>query len=88
MGAGILLLVIGVAGTGWGAMYLFNVRGAADKIAARRNEVRAVTAARTMNLALTEPSRFGPWFFRITAGVIMAVSLPLGFVGLAVTFAG
>ncbi|MDX3531558.1 hypothetical protein P1P75_35475 [Streptomyces sp. ID05-39B] len=88
MGAGILLLTIGVAGTGWGARYLFNVRGAADKIAARRNAVRAVTAARTMNLALTEPSRFGPWFFRITAGVTMASSLLLAFAGLALTFAG
>lgn len=87
MGVGILLLVLGVAGTGWGAMFLFNLRGATTKAAARRNAVRAVTAARTMDLTLTEPSRLGPWFFRLAGGVILAGSLFLGVVGLALTLA-
>ncbi|MEH0544137.1 hypothetical protein ACWGH3_29185 [Streptomyces sp. NPDC054884] len=81
-----MLLVLGVAGAGWEAMFLFNVRGAADKVAERRNAVRAVTAARTMDLTLMEPSRFGPWFFRLVGGVLMTCCLFLGFIGLALTF--
>ncbi|MDQ1006906.1 hypothetical protein QFZ82_001391 [Streptomyces sp. V4I23] len=87
MGVGIGLLVLGMTGVGWGAMFLFNLRGAADKAAARRNAVRAVTAARTMDLGLTEPSRFGPWFFRLVGGMTLPGGLLLGFVGLVLAFA-
>lgn len=71
MAVGIVLLVLGVGAVGWGAMFLFNLRGAADKATARRNAVRAVTAARVMDLSLTEPSRFGAWFFRLLGGIAL-----------------
>ncbi|MGA5498970.1 hypothetical protein ACPCSP_32035 [Streptomyces cinereoruber] len=82
--AGIALFVLGLAGVAWGAMFLFNVRGAADKAVARRNAVRAVTAARTLNMGLAEPSRFGAWFFRLTGGVVFLFSPVLALVGLVV----
>jgi hypothetical protein len=69
-------------------MFLFNLRGAADKAAARRNAVRAVTAVRTMDLGLTEPSRFGPCFFRLIGGIGLPGGLLLGFIGLALTLTG
>ncbi|MFI1371278.1 hypothetical protein ACH4UY_04605 [Streptomyces longwoodensis] len=82
--AGIALFVLGLAGMAWGVMFLFNVRGAADKAAARRNAVRAVTAAQTMDLGLTEPSRLGPWFFRLTGGLVFVGSPLLALAGLAI----
>jgi hypothetical protein len=69
-------------------MSLFNVRGATDKAVARRSAVRAVAAARTMDLRLTEPSRVGPWFFRLMGGVALFGGLFLGFIGLALTLGG
>ncbi|MFD3571103.1 hypothetical protein [Streptomyces sp. NPDC058667] len=71
---GITLFVLGLAGMAWGAMLLFNVRGTVDKAVARRNAVRAVTGARTLNMRLAEPSRLGPWFFRLTGGIIFVCS--------------
>ncbi|MEU7111687.1 hypothetical protein [Streptomyces sp. NPDC046182] len=81
---GIALFVLGLAGGAWGAMFLFNLRGAADKAVARRNAVRAVTAARTLNTGLTEPSRFGAWFFRLAGGIVLLGSPVLALAGLAV----
>ncbi|MEU2549454.1 hypothetical protein ABZ618_29175 [Streptomyces roseolus] len=81
---GIALFILGLAGVAGGAMFLFNVRGAADKVAARRNAVRAVTAAQTMNLGLTEPSRFGAWFFRLIGGIVFLGSPLLAFAGLVI----
>ncbi|MFC7928505.1 hypothetical protein [Streptomyces cinereoruber] len=81
---GIALFVMGLAGMVWGARFLFNVRGAADEAVARRNAVRAVTAARTLDMGLTEPSRFGAWFFRLTGGVVFLFSPVLALVGLVV----
>ncbi|MEU8621123.1 hypothetical protein [Streptomyces sp. NPDC048623] len=81
---GIALFVLGLAGVAWGAMFLFNVRGAADKAAARRNAVRAVTAARTLNIGLTEPSRFGAWFFRLMGGIALLSSPVLALAGLVI----
>ncbi|WP_190160836.1 hypothetical protein [Streptomyces litmocidini] len=81
---GIALFILGLAGVAWGAMFLFNVRGAADKIAARRNAVRAVAAAQTMNLRLTEPSRLGTWFFRLTGGIVFLCSPLLVLAGLVI----
>ncbi|MFE5614138.1 hypothetical protein [Streptomyces sp. NPDC056524] len=81
---GIALFVLGLAGVAWGAMFLFNVRGAADKAVARRNAVRAVTAARTLNMGLTEPSRFGAWFFRLAGGIVFLGSPVLALAGLAI----
>ncbi|MFD4900973.1 hypothetical protein [Streptomyces sp. NPDC058377] len=88
MGVGILLMVCGAAGVGWGAMYLFDLRGAADKAAARRNAVRAVTAARTLDLGLAQPSRLGASFFRAIGGVVLPCGLVLGLIGLALTLTG
>ncbi|MFE1299095.1 hypothetical protein [Streptomyces sp. NPDC058731] len=88
MGGGILVLVIGVAGAAWGARFLFDVGGATGKVVERRNAVRAVTGARTMDLRLTEPSRFGPWFFRLVGGIVFLGGLFLLFVGLALTLPG
>jgi hypothetical protein len=85
MGVGIMLLVLGIAAACWGALFVFNLRGAADKAAERRNAVRAVAAARTMNLGLTEPSRVGPRFFRLLGGITLPGGLFLGFVGLVFT---
>lgn len=85
MGVGIVLLVLGTFGAGWGAMCLFNLRNAAEKAAARRNAVRAVTAARTMDLDLAEPSRLGPWFFRLLGGITLPGGLFLAIVGLVLT---
>ncbi|MBT2444918.1 hypothetical protein J7E93_33460 [Streptomyces sp. ISL-36] len=81
---GIALFMLGLAGVVWGALFLFNVRGAADKAAARRNAVRAVTAARTLNMRLTEPSRFGAWFFRLMGGIVFLGSPVLALAGLAI----
>ncbi|MEU8542345.1 hypothetical protein AB0C52_20555 [Streptomyces sp. NPDC048717] len=81
--AGIVLSVLGPAGICWGAMHAFNLRGTADKAVARRNAVRAVTAAHTMDLRLTRPSRFGPWFFRLVGALVMLGSPVLVLVGLA-----
>lgn len=88
MGAEIFLVVLVLAGIGWGAIYLFNIRGAADKAASRRNAVRTITAARTMDLSLTQPSVFRPWFFRIVGGIVMAGCLFLASVGLIALLAG
>ncbi|MGO4632562.1 hypothetical protein AB4225_16715 [Streptomyces sp. 2RAF24] len=88
MAVGIVLLVFGVGAAGWGAMFLFNLRGAADKVTARRNAVRAVNGARSMDLTLTEPSRIGPWFFRLVGGIVLPGGLFLGFIGLALTLTG
>lgn len=85
MGVGIVLLVVGMAGACWGALFLFNVRGAADKAAERRNAVRALAGARTMDLALTEPSRVGPRFFRLMGGITLPGGLFLAFAGLVLT---
>ncbi|MFE7806326.1 hypothetical protein ACFU51_16985 [Streptomyces sp. NPDC057430] len=85
--AGILLLTLGLAGSAWGAMFLFNFRRAANKAAERRNAVRAVTAARTVDLGLTQPSMFGAWFFRLVGGIVLPAGLFLAFVGLALTVA-
>lgn len=87
MAGGVLLLVLGVGGAGWGAMSLFNLRGVADKATARRNAVRAVNGARSMDLSLAQPSRIGPWFFRLVGGIVLPCGLFLGFVGLALTLA-
>lgn len=84
MVVGIALFVLGLAAMVWGAMFLFNVRGAADKATARRNDVRAVTAARTLNIGLTEPSRLGPWFFRLTGGIVFLCSPALALAGLVI----
>ncbi|MFG2772659.1 hypothetical protein [Streptomyces sp. NPDC048350] len=81
---GIALFVCGLAGVAWGAMFLFNLRGAADKAVARRNAVRAVTAGRTLNMGLTEPSRFGVWFFRLVGGIVLLGSPVLALAGLAI----
>ncbi|MFD0369416.1 hypothetical protein [Streptomyces sp. NPDC059071] len=81
---GIALFVFGLAGVAWGAMFLFNVRGAADKAVARRNAVRAVTAARTLDMGLAEPSRFGAWFFRLVGGIVLLGSPVLALAGLAI----
>ncbi|MFE4215003.1 hypothetical protein [Streptomyces sp. NPDC056844] len=88
MGVGILLMVCGAAGAGWGAMYLFDLRGAAGKAAARRNAVRAVTGARTLDLGLAQPSRLGASFFRAVGGVVLPCGLILGLIGLALTLTG
>ncbi|MBP0457493.1 hypothetical protein [Streptomyces montanisoli] len=85
---GIVLLVLGMAGVVWGAFLGLNLRGATDKAAARRNAARAVAAAQTMDLGLTEPSRLGTWFFRLMGGIALLGGLFLGFVGLALTLAG
>ncbi|MEU5918269.1 hypothetical protein ACWEPZ_08845 [Streptomyces sp. NPDC004288] len=84
MVVGIGLFVLGLAGTVWGAMALFNLRGTVDKAVARRNAVRAVTAARTMDLGLTEPSRLGGWFFRLMGGIVFVGSPLLALAGLVV----
>ncbi|MFG3347867.1 hypothetical protein ACGF1Z_22710 [Streptomyces sp. NPDC048018] len=84
MSVGIALFVLGLAGVVWGAGFLFNVRGMADKAAARRNDVRAVTAARTLNIGLTEPSRFGAWFFRLVGGIVLLGSPVIALAGLAI----
>ncbi|GHD38358.1 hypothetical protein [Streptomyces galbus] len=84
MVVGIALFVLGLAGVAWGAMFLFNVRGAADKAAARRNAVRAVTAARTMDLGLAEPSQLGAWFFRLMGGIVLLGSPLLALAGLVI----
>ncbi|KKZ70143.1 hypothetical protein VO63_30570 [Streptomyces showdoensis] len=84
---GILLLVFGVGAAGWGAMFLFDLRGATGKAVARRNAVRAVTGARNLDLRLTEPSRLGAWFFRVVGGIGLLGGLFLGFIGLALTLA-
>ncbi|MFJ9807327.1 hypothetical protein ACIRTB_03750 [Streptomyces sp. NPDC101158] len=81
---GVALFVLGLAGMVWGARFLFNVRGAADKAAARRNDVRAVTAARTLDMGLTEPSRFGAWFFRLVGGIAFLGSPVIALAGLVV----
>ncbi|MFE5733193.1 hypothetical protein ACFQ7A_20075 [Streptomyces sp. NPDC056528] len=81
---GIALFILGLAGVAWGAMFLFNVRGAADKVTARRNAVRAVAAAQTMNPRLTEPSRLGAWFFRLTGGIVFLCSPLLALAGLVI----
>ncbi|MFH9724184.1 hypothetical protein ACH4M4_14640 [Streptomyces sp. NPDC017254] len=65
-------------------MFLFNVRGAVDKAVARRNAVRAVTAARTLNMGLAEPSRLGAWFFRLTGGIVFLCSPLLALAGLVI----
>ncbi|MGP3756499.1 hypothetical protein [Streptomyces sp. IBSNAI001] len=88
MGVGILLMVCGAAGAGWGAMFLFNLHGAADKAAARRDAVRAVSAARTLDLGLAQPSRLGASFFRAIGGVVLPCGLILGLIGLALTLTG
>ncbi|MCX5409840.1 hypothetical protein OHA37_39100 [Streptomyces sp. NBC_00335] len=88
MGVGIALLVFGTVSVGWGSVLLFNLRGTADKAAARRNTGRAVTAARTMDLSLTEPSQLGPWFFRLMGGFILPAGLALCLVGLVLTVEG
>ncbi|MGW3558674.1 hypothetical protein ACWDNT_15090 [Streptomyces sp. NPDC000963] len=85
---GVALFVLGLAGTVWGAMFLFNVRGAADKAVVRRNAVRTVTAARTLDMGLTQPSRFGAWFFRLTGGVVFLFSPVLALAGLVVATRG
>jgi hypothetical protein len=87
VGLGIVLLVLGTFGAGWGAMCLFNLRNTADKAAARRNAARAVSAARTMALDLGEPSRLGPWFFRLLGGITLPSGLFLAFVGFVLTVA-
>ncbi|MFE4590401.1 hypothetical protein [Streptomyces laurentii] len=84
MVAGIALFVMGLGVIGWGTMYAFNLRGAVDKAVARRNAVRAVTATRTMNLGLTEPSRLGAWFFRLMGAVMVPGGLFLALVGLVI----
>ncbi|MFJ6012072.1 hypothetical protein [Streptomyces sp. NPDC092952] len=81
---GIGLFVLGLAGMAWGAMFLFNLRGAADKAVARRNAVRAVTAARTLNMGLAEPSRFGAWFFRLMGGIVFLGSPVVALAGLVI----
>ncbi|MYU25644.1 hypothetical protein [Streptomyces sp. SID8352] len=81
---GIALFILGLAGVAWGVMFLFNVRGAADEFAARRNAVRAVAAAQTMNLRLTEPSRLGAWFFRLMGGIVFLCSPGLALAGLVI----
>lgn len=83
----ILLAVMGLAGAVWGVVFLFNVRGAADKAAQRRNAVRAAVGARTMQPELMEKSIFGPWFFRLAGGVVAPGGLLLMVVGLAFAFA-
>ncbi|MFJ8229011.1 hypothetical protein ACIQ9E_03475 [Streptomyces sp. NPDC094448] len=88
MAVGILLLVLASAAASWGIVSVFNIRGAADKAAARRNAVRAAAAARTMDLRLTEPSRIGPWFFRLTGGIILTCAPILGLVGVVVLLEG
>ncbi|MDD9380597.1 hypothetical protein M8Z33_28870 [Streptomyces sp. ZAF1911] len=88
MGTGIALLVFGLVSTGGGAMYLFNLRGTADKSAARRNAGRAVTAARTMDLSLTEPSQLGAWFFRLMGAFILPAGLALCLVALVLMTEG
>ncbi|MFC8506290.1 hypothetical protein ACFU3J_11855 [Streptomyces sp. NPDC057411] len=81
---GIALFLLGLAGVAWGAMFLFNLRGAADKAVARRNAVRSVTAARTLDIGLAEPSRIGAWFFRLMGGVVFLGSPVIALVGLVV----
>lgn len=87
MVVGIVLLGLGVGAVGWGAMNLFNLRGTADKAVARRNAVRAVAAARSMDVGLAQPSRIGAWFFRLMGGFLLPCGLFLGFIGLALTLA-
>ncbi|MFF8697141.1 hypothetical protein ACF08W_33545 [Streptomyces sp. NPDC015144] len=84
MVVGIGLVVLGLAGMAWGAMFLFNLRGAADKAVARRDAVRAVTAARTLDMGLTEPSRLGAWFFRLMGGIAFLGSPVVALAGLAI----
>ncbi|WP_327309090.1 hypothetical protein OG730_41035 [Streptomyces sp. NBC_01298] len=80
--------MFGLVSVGWGAMYLFNLRGTADKAAARRNAGRAVSAARTMDLSLTEPSQLGAWFFRLMGGFMLPAGLVLCLVGLVLMVEG
>ncbi|GGZ05074.1 hypothetical protein [Streptomyces nitrosporeus] len=72
-----LLAVIALAGTVGGLLFLFNVRGAADKAAERRNAVRAAAGARTMQIGLAQESRMGPSLFRYAGGVVGLGSLLL-----------
>ncbi|MGW2118483.1 hypothetical protein [Streptomyces zhihengii] len=82
------LLVMGLAAAGWGAAFLFNLRGATDRAVTRRNAVRAVTAARTSDLSLAEPSLLGAWFFRLVGGILLPAGLFIAFIGLVFTIAG
>ncbi|MEV8590656.1 hypothetical protein AB0424_27340 [Streptomyces sp. NPDC051180] len=88
MVVGIVIAAMGVACAVWGGMFLFNVRGAADRAAERRNAVRAVTAARTGDLALLEPSRFKAGFFRVLGGFLVPGGLFMGLVGAVIATIG
>ncbi|MFE0650587.1 hypothetical protein ACFVZH_18565 [Streptomyces sp. NPDC059534] len=88
MVAGIGIAVVGIGIAVWGTMLLFDLRGAATRSVERRNAVRAVTAARTGDLSLTEPSRFGRGFFRFLGAVLAPGGLFLALVGAVIASLG
>ncbi|MEW5630139.1 MULTISPECIES: hypothetical protein [Streptomyces] len=86
--AGIGVAILGILGVVWGARFAFNLRGAADRAVARRNDVRAGTGARIGDLTMTAPSTIGPRVFRLCGALVLLLSPLLVLVGLVVATRG